>query len=289
MNRDELSRYSRNILLSEVGRAGQERLKASRVLVIGAGGLGSPLLLYLTAAGIGHIACVESDTLDLTNLQRQVLYTTKGVGQSKADLAMAVLEALNPEIELAFIRQRLIPANALEIVDGYDLVLDGSDNFPTRFLVNDVCMFRRIPLISGGILRFYGMLMGVEPGKTPCYRCVFEHQPEPGSVPSCSAAGVLGAVAGVIGSLMAAEAIKYLLGFSDESGDVKARKTIIGRMLRLDLLTLDQRLTDLPENDACIYCQARKSGNPLFRTDDPDYSNVVCAAPFSLESLPSKA
>lgn len=282
MNRDELSRYSRNILLSEVGKAGQERLRASRVLVIGAGGLGSPLLLYLTAAGIGHIACVESDTLDLTNLQRQVLYSSEGVGQSKADLAEARLEALNPEIELRFIRQRLIPANALETVDGYDLVLDGSDNFPTRFLVNDLCMYRGIPLISGGILRFYGMLMGVEPGKTPCYRCVFEHQPEPGSVPSCSAAGVLGAVAGVIGSLMAAEAIKHLLGF----GDSKARKTIMGRMLRMDLLTMEQRLTDLPENDECIYCQARKSGNPLFRADDPDYSDIICAIPFSLESLP---
>ncbi len=277
MDRDELSRYSRNILLAEVGRAGQERLKASRLLVVGAGGLGSPLLLYLTAAGVGQIVCVESDTLDLTNLQRQVLFSTDGVGKAKAELAQKRLHDLNPEIDLTFIQERLRPDNALDIVDGFDLVLDGSDNFPTRFLVNDVCLYRSIPLISGGILRFYGMLLGMMPGKTPCYRCIFEHQPEPGSVPSCSAAGVLGAVAGVIGSLMAAEAMKHLLGFP---------QTIMGRMLRVDLLSMQHRLTVLPENQDCPYCKACREGTPLFRLDDPDYADVSCAMPFSLDSLP---
>jgi adenylyltransferase/sulfurtransferase len=282
VNRDELSRYSRNILLSEVGRSGQEKLNRSRVLVVGAGGLGSPLLLYLTAAGVGHIACFESDRLDLTNLQRQILYSTDGVGQSKADLAESRLRALNPEIELNFFRTRLVPATAREMVRGYDLVLDGSDNFPTRFLVNDVCLYHGIPLISGGILRFYGMVMGIDPGRTACYRCIFEHLPEPGSVPSCSAAGVLGAIAGVIGSLMAAEAIKFLLGFQKQ----RDKKSIMGRMLRLDLLTLEQRLTDLPENNECIYCRANKTGKPVFQIDDPDYYEMGCAAPFSLETLP---
>lgn len=272
MNKDELSRYSRNILLSEIGRLGQERLGSSQVIVVGAGGLGSPLLYYLVAAGVGHIRCIENDTISLTNLQRQILYTSDDIGKLKSKVAESRLNQLNPNIDLQFDSRRLTPQNGPQILNRADLVLDGSDNFATRFLVNDLCQINRLPLISGGILRFYGMLLGVLPQKTPCYRCVFEHQPEPGSVPSCSAAGVIGAIAGTIGSLMAAEAIKYLVGMTPN---------IMGNMVRIDLKTMEFRMTELPKNPNCSYCNEPMSFNP----NDVDYFENQCATPFSIDNL----
>lgn len=272
MKKDELSRYSRNILLSEVGRAGQERLSSSRVIVVGAGGLGSPLLYYLAAAGVGHIECIEDDVVSLTNLQRQILYATADVGKLKSAVAEERLHQLNPNIDLKFYNERLNPQNGLQILNKTDLVLDGSDNFATRFLVNDICQLNHLPLISGGILRFYGMLLGVLPQETSCYRCIFEHQPEPGSVPSCSGAGVIGAIAGTIGSLMAAEAIKYLVGM---------KPNIMGNLIRIDLKTMEFRITELPKNPNCGYCKQRIDFNP----NHVDYIDNQCVVPFSIDNL----
>lgn len=276
LDRDEVTRYSRNILLDEVGRSGQERLKNARVLVVGAGGLGSPALLYLAAAGVGRITVVEGDRLDLTNLQRQVLYDTASVGQLKAELARERLERLNPHTTLNVIGRRLTPQNGPDVFRDVDVVLDGSDNFPTRFLVNDLCQHRSLPLITGGILRFYGMILGILPGKSPCYRCLFEHPPEPGSVPSCGVAGVLGAVAGLMGSFMAAEAIKFLLGVGT---------SVFGRMVRIDLLDLEFRTTSIPEAPACSLCRARAEGREVgFDPANSDYTEFECAPPFSLDA-----
>lgn len=271
LERDELTRYSRNILLEEIGRDGQERLKYSRVIVVGAGGLGSPALLYLAAAGVGNITLIEGDRLDLTNLQRQILYSTGEVGEPKATAAASRLRQLNPNVNVRTIADRLNPANAPDYLRDVDLVLDGTDNFPTRFLVNDVCVHQGLPLISGGILRFFGLVLGVQPGRTPCYRCLFEHPPEPGSVPSCSAAGVLGAVAGMVGSFMAAEACKVLLG---------AGMSILGRMVQVDLLDLEFRSSAMPECPPCPVCQARGAGLP-FDPDRSDYMELGCAEPWT--------
>jgi len=244
--------------------------------VIGAGGLGGPLLLYLTAAGVGQIDCIENDVVDITNLQRQILFSTDDIGKSKSAAAENRLVSLNPHVQLRFIEKRLTALNATSLIQGYDLVIDGSDNFPTRFIVNDCCMLQSIPLISGGILRFYGMLLGVMPGKTPCYRCVFEHHPPEGTVPSCSAAGVLGATAGTIGSLMAAEALKFLAGIE---------KTIMGRLLRIDLLSMDYRLTDLPENPNCPCCQSYRDKTLSFNPENPDYTAPIALGMFSVKNL----
>lgn len=268
--RDEITRYSRNILLEEVGREGQERLGSARVLLVGGGGLGSPALLYLAAAGVGHITLVEGDRLDLTNLQRQILYSTDEVGQPKAEAASRRLAQLNPHVTVRAVGERLTPANALDHVRDVDLVLDGTDNFPTRFLVNDVCVHQGLPLISAGILRFFGLILGVRPGETPCYRCLFEGPPEPGSVPSCSSAGVLGAVAGIMGSFMAAEACKALLGIG---------RSIMGQMVQMDLLSLEFRHTAMPSCPSCPICQRQKSGLG-FDPDRPEYADLSCAEPW---------
>lgn len=218
LSRDEITRYSRNILLPEVRKSGQEKLKSSSVLVVGAGGIGSPVLTYLAASGIGRIRCVDSDHLDLTNLQRQVLYRTSGVGSPKIDLAREQIHSLNPNLELDFRLERFTDKNANDLVTGMDLVIETSDNFPTKFLVSDVCVENRIDYIAGGILRFDGQVLCVRPGQSACYRCIFENMPEEGSVPNCAAAGVIGAVAGVIGSIMAGEAVKILLGRDESFG-----------------------------------------------------------------------
>jgi adenylyltransferase/sulfurtransferase len=245
LSRDELTRYSRNIFLEPVGRAGQERLKRSRVFVIGAGGLGAPVLLYLAAAGVGHIACIDGDLLELTNLQRQVLYRTDEIGQPKASAAAAHLRELNPEIEVQPIHDRLTAANVLGYLRGYDLVIETSDNFPTKFLANDAAYFARIPLIMAGILRFEGQVMTVVPGESACYRCVFERPPPADAVPNCAQAGVLGAIAGVVGSLQAAEALKLLTG---------AGESLAGHMLTLDLLRTRIRHLPLSRAPGCPLC-----------------------------------
>ncbi|GIX41954.1 MAG: thiazole biosynthesis adenylyltransferase ThiF [Leptospiraceae bacterium] len=268
LSKEELTRYSRNIFLKEIGKEGQLKLKKSSVLVIGAGGLGSPLLYYLASIGVGNIIFIEYDKVDLTNLQRQILYKTEDIGKEKAFVAKHTLKKLNPEINIQEINEKLTPHNAFEIIKNIDLVIDGSDNFPTRFLVNDVCFFNHIPLISGGVLQFYGMIMGIIPGKTPCYRCLFERPPE--DVENCSTVGVLGAMVGVIGSYMAVESIKFLLNI---------QPNIMGKLIRIDALTMEFRITDLPRNDSCLIC----SSEPLIKKFNPKLSDYyeVC------NSLPS--
>lgn len=241
---EQIQRYSRHILLPEIGGDGQRRLLEAKVLVVGAGGLGSPVILYLAAAGIGTIAVIDDDVVDLSNLQRQVLHTTAALGQAKTESAVRAVRALNPDVRLLPIRERLSPANAAAIIGGYPLVADGSDNFATRFLVNDACWLAGATLVSAAILRFDGQLSTFRPGG-PCYRCLHPAPPPEGSVPTCSGAGVLGAVAGVMGALQATEVVKEVLGIGE---------TMAGRLLIYDALGVSFRTIRLPRDPACPLC-----------------------------------
>ena len=241
----ELARYSRHILIPDVGVAGQERLKASSALLIGAGGLGSPLALYLAAAGIGRIGIVEFDRIDETNLQRQILYGTSQVGESKLQRATDRLADLNPAITIEPIEEPLTSANALELFKNYDVVADGTDNFPTRYLVNDACVLTGKPNVYGSIFRFEGQISVFNYQGGPCYRCLYSEPPPPGLVPSCAEGGVLGVLPGVVGALQANEVIKVLLGI----GDVAA-----GRLVIYDALKLSFRQLKLRRNPNCVVC-----------------------------------
>ena len=241
----ELARYSRHILIPDVGVPGQERLKASSALLIGAGGLGSPLALYLAAAGIGRIGIVEFDKIDETNLQRQILYGTSQVGQSKLQRATDRLRDLNPAITIEPIEEPLTSANALELFRNYDVVADGTDNFPTRYLVNDACVLTGKPNVYGSIFRFEGQISVFNYQDGPCYRCLYSEPPPPGLVPSCAEGGVLGVLPGVVGALQANEVIKVLLGI----GDVAA-----GRLVIYDALKLNFRQLKLRRNPNCVVC-----------------------------------
>ena len=241
----ELARYSRHILIPDVGVPGQERLKASSALLIGAGGLGSPLALYLAAAGIGRIGIVEFDKIDETNLQRQILYGTSQVGESKLQRATDRLRDLNPAITIEPIEEPLTSANALELFRNYDVVADGTDNFPTRYLVNDACVLTGKPNVYGSIFRFEGQISVFNYQDGPCYRCLYSEPPPPGLVPSCAEGGVLGVLPGVVGALQANEVIKVLLGI----GDVAA-----GRLVIYDALKLSFRQLKLRRNPNCVVC-----------------------------------
>ena len=241
----ELARYSRHILIPDVGRAGQERLKASSALLIGAGGLGSPLALYLAAAGVGRIGIVEFDKIDESNLQRQILYGTSQVGQSKLQRAQERLADLNPAITIEPFEQPLTSANALELFARYDVVADGTDNFPTRYLVNDACVLTGKPNVYGSIFRFEGQISVFNYQGGPCYRCLYSEPPPPGLVPSCAEGGVLGVLPGVVGALQANEVIKALLGL----GEVAA-----GRLVIYDALKLSFRQLKLRRNPQCVVC-----------------------------------
>jgi molybdopterin/thiamine biosynthesis adenylyltransferase len=212
---EQLERYSRHILLGEVGPAGQAKLLASRVLVIGVGGLGSPVSLYLAAAGVGTIGIVDGDTVDVSNLQRQVIHHTTDVGRAKVDSAAAKMAAINPDVRVQVHRSRAEIANIAALIADYDFVVDATDSFPSKFLINDACVLGRKPFVHAGIQRFHGQLFTVLPGETACYRCLFHAPPPPNAVPSCAQAGILGVVPGVIGCLQATETIKYLLGCGD--------------------------------------------------------------------------
>ena len=229
---EEVGRYSRHLLLPEIGRDGQRRLKNARVLVVGAGGLGSPVLLYLAAAGVGTIGVVDDDLVDASNLQRQVVHGTKDVGRPKVDSAADAVADVNPHVTVVRHRERITAENALALVDGYDLVLDGTDNFPTRYLVSDACVLAAKPLVWGSILRFDGQVSVFWAEHGPTYRDLFPTPPPPGSVPSCGEAGVLGAVCAMVGSVMAAEAVKLVTG----SGD-----PLVGRLVVLDALAMTWR------------------------------------------------
>ena len=239
-------RYAKHLLLPEVGAAGQERLKAARVLVIGAGGLGSPVALYLTAAGVGTLGLVDFDTVDVSNLQRQILHFTADAGQLKLQSAAAKLKALNPHLNFIPHATRLTSANALAILRDYDVIVDGTDNFPTRYLVNDACVLLRKPNVYGSIFRFEGFASVFAPHLGgPCYRCWYPEPPPPDKVPNCAAAGVLGAICGTLGSIQATEALKLILGQGE---------SLLGRLLRYDALAMTFRQLQIPKDPQCPAC-----------------------------------
>lgn len=234
------------MIMPEVGPEGQQRLNAAKVLCIGAGGLGSPAALYLAAAGIGKLGLVDFDEVDLSNLQRQILHGTKDVGRKKLESARERLHDVNPEIEIVTHPDRFTSENALEIISGYDIVVDGSDNFPTRYLSNDVCVFAKKPNVYGSVFRFDGQTTVFAPHLGgPCYRCLFPEPPPPGSVPNCAQAGVLGVLPGIIGTIQASEAIKLILGVGEP---------LIGRLLYFDALKMKFREFNLRRDPQCPVC-----------------------------------
>lgn len=245
---DQIQRYARHIVLPEVGGVGQEKLLEARVLVIGAGGLGAPLLMYLAAAGVGTLGVVDDDDVDLSNLQRQVIHATGAIGTPKVDSAGKTVRAINPEIEFVPYRVRLTVENASDLIGQYDLVADGSDNFETRFLVNDACHLAGKTLVSAAILRFEGQIATFRSGHgdgEPCYRCLYREAPAPGLVPSCSEGGVLGALAGAVGSLQAIEVLKEVMGIGD---------SLAGWLLIYDALSTEIRKMKLRRDPDCPLC-----------------------------------
>jgi len=254
----EVARYSRHLIMPEVGMEGQKRLKASRVLLIGAGGLGSPLGLYLAAAGVGRIGLVDFDVVDFSNLQRQVLHGTTDVGRPKLHSAKDRLEAINPEVHIDLYETRLTSANAVSIIEPYDVVIDGTDNFPTRYLVNDACVILGKPNVYGSIFRFDGQASVFYPPQGPCYRCLYPEPPPPGEVPSCAEGGVLGILPGLIGCIQATEGIKLLLG----SGS-----PLIGRLLLYDALRMSFQEFKVRRNPKCPVCGDQPSITKLIDYD----------------------
>jgi sulfur-carrier protein adenylyltransferase/sulfurtransferase len=245
LSTQEVARYSRHLIMPEVGMEGQKRLKASSVLLIGAGGLGSPLGLYLAAAGVGRIGLVDFDVVDFSNLQRQVLHSTNDVGRPKLQSAKDRLQAINPEVRLDLYETRLSSANAFDILRPYDIVIDGTDNFPTRYLVNDACVLLNKPNVYGSIFRFEGQASVFYPGRGPCYRCLYPEPPPPGEVPSCAEGGVLGILPGLIGCIQATEAVKLLLGQGSP---------LVGRLLLYDALQMSFREFKVRRNPKCPLC-----------------------------------
>jgi adenylyltransferase/sulfurtransferase len=251
----QMRRYARHIILPEVGGEGQAKLLQSRVLVVGAGGLGSPLLLYLAAAGTGTLGVVDDDFVDLSNLQRQVIHTTGRIGAAKVESARETLSEINPEVTLVPHQTRLNAENALELIADYDLVADGSDNFATRFVVNDACYLAKTPLVSAALLRFEGQISTFKAylgDADPCYRCIFPEAPPPGLIPTCAEGGVLGAVAGAMGSIQAAEVIKELLGIGE---------SLSGSLLIYDALNTTFRKIKVKPDPKCRLC----GENPTIR------------------------
>ncbi|MGL4612015.1 MAG: HesA/MoeB/ThiF family protein [Trueperaceae bacterium] len=253
-SKSQLDRYARHIILPGVGAAGQRRLLESRVLVIGAGGLGSPILFYLAAAGVGTLGIVDFDTVDATNLQRQILHSSSDVGKAKVLSAKETLGQLNPDVNVKTYQEHLTSQNAREIIRAYDVVIDSSDNFPTRYLVNDACVFEKKPLLYGAISQFEGQLSlfnvttgdnADKPRESPCYRCLFPTPPKPGTILSCAEAGVFGVLPGVVGSLMATEAIKFLLGLGE---------SLSGTLLHYDGLYSEMRRISIKRASSCAVC-----------------------------------
>jgi sulfur-carrier protein adenylyltransferase/sulfurtransferase len=242
---EQRNRYQRHLLLPEVGEEGQMKLLNARVLLLGAGGLGSPAALYLAAAGVGTLGLVDADVVDLSNLQRQVLHTVERQGQPKVESARVALEALNPDVKVVPFAERLTSANVLRILEGFDLVLDGGDNFPTRYLLNDACVMLGKPNLHGSIFRFEGQVTTFVPGQGPCYRCLYPSPPPPELAPSCAEAGVLGVLPGIIGLLQANEALKLLLGQG---------QSLVGRLLTFDALGTRFQEMKLRRDPRCPVC-----------------------------------
>jgi adenylyltransferase/sulfurtransferase len=242
---DQLDRYSRHFLLPEVGEAGQAKLLDAKVLLIGAGGLGSPSAFYLAAAGVGTLGLVDHDTVDRSNLQRQILHTNDRVGMPKVESARETLNALNPEVKIIGYQERLSSDNIMRLIADYDVIVDGCDNFPTRYLVNDACVMTGKPNVHGSIFQFEGQATVFYPGRGPCYRCLFPEPPPPGAAPSCQEAGVLGVLPGLVGCVQALETIKIILG---------AGKPLIGRMVYFDTLSMELRIHKLRKDPKCPMC-----------------------------------
>ncbi|MFZ0480402.1 MAG: molybdopterin-synthase adenylyltransferase MoeB [Terriglobales bacterium] len=245
LSNDEILRYSRHLIMPEVGMTGQQKLKAAKVLCIGAGGLGSPLALYLTAAGVGTLGIVDFDVVDYTNLQRQIIHTTNDVGRKKLDSAAEKLKAINPFLNLRTFETRLTSANALDLFREFDIVADGTDNFPTRYLVNDACVLTGKPNVYGSIFRFEGQASVFATEDGPCYRCLYPEPPPPGLVPSCAEGGVLGILPGLVGVIQATETIKLILGQGE---------SLAGRLLLVDSLAMKFRELKLRKNPDCPVC-----------------------------------
>ena len=245
----QIHRYARHILLREVGGIGQEKLLKSKVLVIGAGGLGSPVILYLAAAGVGTIGVIDDDTVDLSNLQRQIAHTTARIGMAKVSSAAHAVADINPDVNVIEHRERLNLDNVMPIISAYDVIADGSDNFTTRFLLNDACYFAKKTLVSAAVLRFDGQLATYKPHVGgPCYRCLYPEPPPPGLIPTCEEAGVMGAVAGVMGTLQATEVLKELLGIGD---------SMAGRLMIYDALAATSRVVKVNPDPECPLCSPK--------------------------------
>ena len=261
---EQIHRYARHIILPEVGGVGQQKLLDAKVLCLGAGGLGSPILQYLAAAGVGTLGIIDFDTVDMSNLQRQVIHNADTVGELKVESAKRFVEKLNPDVKVNAINGHLNSGNAMDIVKDYDIVVDGSDNFPTRYMVNDVCVLLDKPNVHGSIFRFDGQVTVFKPKDGPCYRCLYPEPPPPGMVPSCQEGGVLGVLPGVVGSLQAVEVIKLITG---------AGKPLIGKLLLYNALTVEFRTLNIRRDGGCPVC----GDNPTI-TELIDYEQF-CGVP----------
>ena len=260
---EQIERYSRHILLKEIGVKGQNKLLKAKVLIIGAGGLGCPSALYLAAAGVGTIGIADADVVDLSNLQRQIAHTTADIGKYKVDSVKESIKAINPDVKVVTYKEFLDSSNIREIIREYDFVLDGTDNFAAKFLINDACVMEKKPFSHAGILRFNGQLMTYVPGQGPCYRCVFKEMPPKDAIPTCKQAGVIGAMAGVIGSLQAMEAVKFITGTG---------KLLTGALLTYNGINQDFHKVKLPPcNGKCAVC----GDNPTI-TELVDYEQPTC-------------
>ena len=259
---EQLERYSRHIILKEVGAKGQKKLLNAKVLIIGAGGLGAPAAMYLAAAGVGTIGIADAAEVDLSNLQRQIIHSTQDIGKPKVESAKETMEAINPDVTVKTYHTFVTSENILDLVKEYDFIIDGTDNFPAKFLINDACVMAEKPFSHAGIIRFQGQLMTYVPGQGQCYRCAFRSPPPKDAVPTCKQAGVIGAMGGVIGSLQAMEAIKYIIG----QGDL-----LTGRLLTYDELNMTFRNLNLPKNHHCTECSDAPTITELI-----DYEQAVC-------------
>ncbi len=273
LSNDEIQRYSRHLIMPEVGMEGQKKLKAARVLCIGAGGLGSPLALYLAAAGVGTLGLVDADVVDSSNLQRQIIHSTRDVGRSKLDSAEDKLTGLNPYIKIVKFNTMLSSANALEIFEDFDIIVDGTDNFPTRYLVNDACVISGKPNVYGSIFRFEGQASIFATAEGPCYRCLYPEPPPPGLVPSCAEGGVLGILPGLVGVIQATEAIKLILGNGE---------SLIGRLLLIDALNMRFRELKLRKDADCPVCGTHPTVTKLI--DYQQFCGIPAATQKSAEA-----
>ena len=260
---EQLERYSRHIILKEIGVKGQKKLLGAKVLIIGAGGLGAPAAMYLAAAGVGTIGIVDADEVDLSNLQRQIIHATEDVGKPKVQSAKETMNKMNPDVTVNAYHEFVTSENILDLIKDYDFIIDGTDNFPAKFLINEACVMAKKPFSHAGIIRFKGQLMTYVPGEGPCYRCVFKNPPPKDAVPTCKQAGVVGAMGGVIGSLQAMEAIKYITGVGE---------LLTGSLLTFDAIKMNFHKIKLPKvGDGCAVCGSHPTITKLI-----DYEQAEC-------------